>query len=283
MKLVYLISINGTIIYFITTIKPRHCLSQGILERISKILGDTSNGLTGSEISYFLQQCEIYDVTPKMTKWKRLYNAFASVQNTNRCSNKILKFVQTVLNPVRFTDNQMFEIKRKSINECLSYVGYELQLNGRFREVTAASTICEAQQRANDLLANLQMRNAHKEIFKYCTSELVDKNYFHAVFEACKGLFARIRQLSLVNTDGIKLVEYVFNHPVLVINSYKTKQDKDEQKGFEAILEGLCNMFRNPEAHQPKIEWPVSEQDALEILSLISYCHRRLDNTRRVE
>lgn len=30
----------------------RYCLNQGILERISKILGDTSNGLTGSEISY---------------------------------------------------------------------------------------------------------------------------------------------------------------------------------------------------------------------------------------
>lgn len=28
----------------------RYCLNQGILERISKILGDTSNGLTGSEI-----------------------------------------------------------------------------------------------------------------------------------------------------------------------------------------------------------------------------------------
>ena len=95
--------------------------------------------------------------------------------------------------------------------------------------------------------------------------------------------FARIRQLSLINTDGIRLVEYVFNHPILVINSYKSKQEKDEQKGFEAILEGLCNMFRNPEAHQPKIEWPVSEQDALEILSLISYCHRRLDNAKRVE
>lgn len=149
--------------------------------------------------------------------------------------------------------------------------------------VTTAKTISEAQQRANDLLVNLQMRNAHQEIFKYCTTELVDKNYFHAVFEACKGLFARIRQLSLINTDGIRLVEYVFNHPILVINSYKSKQEKDEQKGFEAILEGLCNMFRNPEAHQPKIEWPVSEQDALEILSLISYCHRRLDNAKRVE
>lgn len=39
----------------------RYCLNQGILERISKILGDTSNGLTGSEISYFLQQCNIKD------------------------------------------------------------------------------------------------------------------------------------------------------------------------------------------------------------------------------
>lgn len=266
-----------------TVMELRYCLNQGILERISKILGDTSNGLTGSEISYFLQQCNIKDVTPEITKWKRLYSALASVQNFDKCSNKILRFIQIVLNPARFTDNQIFETKRKAINECLSYVGYELQSNGRFRVVTTAKTISEAQQRANDLLVNLQMRNAHQEIFKYCTTELVDKNYFHAVFEACKGLFARIRQLSLINTDGIRLVEYVFNHPILVINSYKSKQEKDEQKGFEAILEGLCNMFRNPEAHQPKIEWPVSEQDALEILSLISYCHRRLDNAKRVE
>ena len=281
MKLVCSTFIDNT--YILTVMELRYCLNQGILERISKILGDTSNGLTGSEISYFLQQCNIKDVTPEITKWKRLYSALASVQNFDKCSNKILRFIQIVLNPARFTDNQIFETKRKAINECLSYVGYELQSNGRFRVVTTAKTISEAQQRANDLLVNLQMRNAHQEIFKYCTTELVDKNYFHAVFEACKGLFARIRQLSLINTDGIRLVEYVFNHPILVISSYKSKQEKDEQKGFEAILEGLCNMFRNPEAHQPKIEWPVSEQDALEILSLISYCHRRLDNAKRVE
>lgn len=262
--------------------ESRRCLNQGIIERISKILGDTSDGLSGSEIAYFLQQCEIKDVAPNITKWKRLYSAFASVQNADRCSNKILKFIQTVLHPSRFIDRHSFEIKRIAINESLSYVGYALQPNGHFIEVTVASTITEAQQRANDLLANLKLRNAHQDIFKYCTAELVDKNYFHAVFEACKGLFARIRQLSLINTDGIQLVQYVFNHPILIINSYQSKQEKDEQKGFEAILEGICNMFRNPESHQPKIEWPVSEQDALEILSLISYCHRRLDKAQRV-
>lgn len=258
------------------------CLNQGVIERISKILGDTNVELTGAEISYFLQQCNINDVTPGITKWKRLYSAFANIQNLERSPSKILQFIKTVLHPSRFTDEKVFELKRSAVNEALSYVGYQLQSNGSLIKVVAANTISEAQQRANGLLATLKERNAHKEIFKYCTAELVDKNYFHAVFEACKGLFERIRQLSLINTDGIPLIQYVFNHPVLIINSYTTRQEKDEQKGFEAILEGVCNMFRNPEAHQPKIEWPISEQDALEILSLISYCHRRLDNAQRI-
>lgn len=261
--------------------EQRRCLSQGVLERISKILGDTATGLTGSEITYFLQQCNITDVAPDITKWKRLYSALADNQNKTYCSNYILKFVQTVLNPTRYTDKNEFESKRNAVNEALSYVGYELQSNGRFKEIIKATTISEAQQRANSLLETLKCRGAHSEIFN-CTAELVDKNYFHAVFEACKGLFERIRTLSCINTDSTELVQYVFNHPVLVINAYQTKQEKDEQKGFEAILEGICKMFRNPEAHQPKIEWPVSEQDALEILSLISYCHRRLDNARKI-
>lgn len=260
----------------------RKCLSQGVLERIAKIIGDTTDGLKGSEIAYFLSNCGMIDSAPTMTKWKRLYNAFVMNQNSQQCSNSILKFIQTAVHPTRYTDESEFESKRRLINEALAYSGYELQPNGRFKEVTQANTISEAQQRANSLLETLKCRETHHEIFKYCTAELVDKNYFHAVFEACKGLFQRIRTLSYIHTDGTELVQYVFNHPVLVINDYQTKQEKDEQKGFEAILEGICKMFRNPEAHQPKIEWPVSEQDALEILSLLSYCHRRLDNARRL-
>lgn len=261
---------------------PIRCLNQGILERISKVIGDTETGLSGRDIAYFLSLCNIVDVSPGITKWQRLYNALVNVQNEEKCSNSILKFIQTVLHPTRFVDLNIFEEKRKAVNEALSYAGYELLQNGKFRMVKTATTISEAQQRANDLLSNLKTRNAHQEVFRYCKAELVDRNYFHAVFEACKGLFARIRLLSHIESDGIPLIQYVFNHPVLIINPYETKQHKDEQKGFEAILEGLCNMFRNPEAHQPKIEWPISEQDALEILSLISYCHRRLDSAKRV-
>jgi uncharacterized protein (TIGR02391 family) len=261
---------------------PRKCLSSQQLERIAKIIGDTNEGLTGSQIGHALTQYGLKDVDPTNTKWKRLFNAFADYQEQNKCSNYILLFLQNVVNPQSYSDANKFEETRLQINEILSYAGYELQPNGKYHEIKEANTITEAQSRANKLLADLKARNAHSDIFKYCTAELVDKNYFHAVFEACKGLFERIRQLSFMQADGVKLVSYVFNHPVLIINEYKTQQQKDEQKGFEAILEGICKMFRNPEAHCPKIEWPMEEQDALEILSLISYCHRRLDKAQRV-
>lgn len=44
------------------------------------------------------------------------------------------------------------------------------------------------------------------------------------------------------------------------------------------LLKGLFGMFRNTTAHAPKITWRIEEQDALDILSLISLVHRRLDN-----
>lgn len=257
-------------------------LPQGVLEAISKTLGDTSDGLKGSEIKYFLEQSKITDVNPEFTKWKRIYNAFVEFQNANHCSNNILTFIKNVMQPSRYKDRNIFEEKRKSINETLSYVGYELQPNGRFKHVNPANTISEAKQRVDKLIESLKHRNAHMEIFKYCTVELLDNNYFHAVFEACKGLFDRIRNMSDNEKDSTKLVQEVFGGtPLLIINSYSNKQEKDEQKGFQSILEGICYMFRNPEAHQPKIEWPLDEQDALDIFSLISYCHRRLDKAKR--
>ena len=42
-------------------------------------------------------------------------------------------------------------------------------------------------------------------------------------------------------------------------------------------------MFRNTEAHEPKINWNIDKQDALEILGIISYCHRRLDNSQKIK
>ena len=51
---------------------------------------------------------------------------------------------------------------------------------------------------------------------------------------------------------------------------------------YAAAAINQYGMFRNPEAHEPKVLWNIEEQDALEILGIISYCHRRLDNAQRI-
>lgn len=48
----------------------RKCLSPQQLERIAKIIGDTNEGLTGSQIGHALAQYGLKDVDPTNTKWK---------------------------------------------------------------------------------------------------------------------------------------------------------------------------------------------------------------------
>lgn len=265
------------------TIK-RACLTHAVLEGISKILGNTDSGLIGSEIQHLLAQCKIEDISPSSTKWKRLFDAFAIDQNKNKCSNNILNFISYALAPAKYVNRpEAFEEKKNLINQQLSFIGYKFNDSGNFSEIKQANTISDAQTKATNLKIKLEQRNAHNDIFKYCKAELLANNYFHSVFEANKGLFQRIRDLSSRNEDGSNLIEYVFSSaPVLIINNYQSKSELDEHKGFCNILKGLCGMFRNPEAHEPKISWEITEQDALEILSMISYCHRRLDNAQRI-
>ncbi|MGL6196272.1 MAG: TIGR02391 family protein [Thermoguttaceae bacterium] len=263
----------------------RKCLSPAILEEISKILGDTAAGITGSEIGRFLQQGKIVDVSPEMTKYKRLYNAFATEQNQSQQSNKILCFIQLVMQPARYVDNPaLFNARRQSLNRQLSFAGYELLETGKFTEVEAATTISDARQRAELLKNTLQTRGTHHSIFHYCKEELLKENYFHAIFEAVKGLFHRIRELSGVSKDGTSLIEEVFRqkNPILIINNFQTDSEKNEHNGFRSMLIGLVGVIRNPSAHELKIYWELPEQDALDLFGLLSYCNRRLDKAQKI-
>ena len=58
-----------------------NCFTQAQLQAIAEALGDTDDGLTGSEIAHLLTTCGISDVDPTLTKRHRLYNAFAQDQN----------------------------------------------------------------------------------------------------------------------------------------------------------------------------------------------------------
>jgi len=68
--------------------------------------------------------------------------------------------------------------------------------------------------------------------------------------------------------------------PKLRINALVSASEQSEQRGFTNLLKGLFGTFRNPTAHAPRIAWPMTEEDALDLFSLCSYVHRRIDSAR---
>jgi hypothetical protein len=69
--------------------------------------------------------------------------------------------------------------------------------------------------------------------------------------------------------------------PYLAFNSLQTETHKSEQRGLMNLFVGMFGTFRNVTAHGEKLTWDVTEQDALDLLTLVSMLHRRLDASIR--
>jgi uncharacterized protein (TIGR02391 family) len=249
---------------------------EGQVEAIAKVMGECGSG---TDISRVLNDRGFIDYSGESTKWRRLYSIFMESQKKHACANKVIDFIQALLTPSRFAGkSEIFEERRHELNAVLSFSGLELGKDGKMRNCKVAHTLDEAEQRAQTIRDKFKGRSIHPEVFKYCRPELLQENFFHAVFEASKGLAQRIRDMSGVQADGAALVDQVLSieKPVLAINSLQTETERSEHKGFAALLKGCFGAVRNPLAHEPKILWE-GEDDAADYLSLISLLHRKLD------
>jgi len=256
------------------------CFTQSQLESISQILAATNSGLTGSEIARLLQRAKIEDVDPSNTKWKRLCNALGSRQNNDRTGDRTLAFIALAMDPVRYQgDHEMFRARLTDLNVVLAFYGLQLGEDGKYRRTAQATTLTEAEQRASTLRAALRQRDVHQDVLRYCRAELLEHDCFHAVLEATKSVAEKIRQRTGLQSDGATLVDEALggDPPMLRINQLATETQRSEQRGFVNLAKGLFGTFRNPTAHAPRIEWPLSEQDALDLFCLASYIHRRID------
>ena len=224
---------------------------------------------------------EVADTSPGMTKWKRLLNALAGAQNRHQVGNHLIMFINRAMNPVNYArDPGTFAWRRDELNVVLAFSGFHVRDNGKVGHADKATTLDAARARAGRLKAALESRAVH---VNYCRAELLDENYFHAVFEATKGVAERIRILPSLTGDGADLVNKAFagKQPALVLGPLTTESEKSEQRGFANLLIGLFGAIRNPLAHAPKTNWPMSEQDALDILTLASLIHRKLDRAQK--
>jgi uncharacterized protein (TIGR02391 family) len=260
-------------------------LSDNQLEAVCLVLGDTATGLTGTQIGTLLARCGIDDPLPGITKRKRLFEALHAKQKHDTCANNVLAFIQTAMDPARFVGNaESFGTIRDRLNEALAFSGFQLGEDGKLKAVTQAQTLTQAQERAGRLKAELTRRKVHSDVLQFCRAELLQENYFHAVFEATKSVAEKIRAKTGLTGDGAEIVDRAFGigAPMLAINTLRSETEQSEQKGFANLLRGMFGTFRNVTAHAPRIIWPISEQDALDLLSLVSYLHRRLDAAPQV-
>lgn len=257
------------------------------LQAICDVLADTSTGLTGAEIARLLGDCQIADPEPTITKRHRLFVALHQKQVSDRAGNSVVQFILKAMSPVRYIGaRDHFETKRAELNAALAFSGLLLEEDGRMKRVAVARTISEAEARANGLRRALVERRVHQDVLQFCRAELLQDNYFHAVFEAAKSVAAKIRQLTGLTSDGAKLVDEAFapvsaGYPRLVFNSMTTDSERSEHTGLMNLMKGVFGAFRNPAAHAPKIFWRVNEQDALDVLTTLSLIHRRLDGAVR--
>jgi len=250
---------------------------EGQIESLARVLGECGSG---TDISRVLNDRGLVDGSGESTKWRRLYRIFCESQQQHQCANIILDFIRSYLTPARFVGrSDEFEAHRNELNQTLAFSGLEYGKDGAFHQREAVETLDEAERRFRTIQAKFRGRRIHPEVTKYCRTELLQDNYFHAVFEASKGLAQRIRDKSGVQKDGAALVDAVFSvdHPVLALNSLRTETERSEQKGFAMLIKGCFGAVRNPLAHEPKILWD-GEDDAADYLSLISLLHRKLDD-----
>ncbi|MFL5897640.1 MAG: TIGR02391 family protein [Solirubrobacterales bacterium] len=176
---------------------------------------------------------------------------------------------------------EAFDYWRTPINEALAFSGLMVSEKGEIRRLPkAASTLSEARIRANRFREALRARGVHHLVIAGCAAEIEDENYFHAVFETTKGLADRLRSLSGLNEDGTTLVDRALGRsgsfPIVAMNRLESRTDQSEHDDTE-MLRGLFGAFRNTTAHRPKVAWPISEADALDMMSIASLLHRRLD------
>ncbi len=121
----------------------------------------------------------------------------------------------------------------------------------------------------------------HPEIIKHCRKLYMEGNYFHAVFEAAKVYNSLVKSKTGSTKDGKSLMLDAWSPDkgLLKISSSTTETDTNFQDGIKFLSAGLMSAIRNPTAHEPALNWPIDEQDATDILSLVSFLLRQYNKT----
>lgn len=130
-----------------------------------------------------------------------------------------------------------------------------------------------------DLLDLFSARQFHPTVSQHSKKLFLQGNFFHAVFEAAKVYNVGVKKKAQSGKDGEPLMLDVLSAEkgVLKVTACVSETDRNVQDGVKFLSAGLMRAIRNPTAHEPALDWPIQKEDALDVLSFISFLFRQLD------
>lgn len=251
--------------------------SLSALEQLAKIIGDR---YSGSQLTEFFRKAGYPDIRHDgSTKWRFVYSELDKLQSQTSGAHYVAKIVQQLCDPQEFFGNpEGHAACVGEVNEILGFYGLAVDRNdGRIRRAAHDSTL---RQRESQARKEFDDRDLHHEVKRHAQSLFVEGRHFHAVFECCKALDKHVSEKSGIGKHGFELMSAALSiKGPLKLNKQTTETERNEQEGLMHLCMGLMSAIRNPESHEPELDWPTSKQDALDMLSLISFLYRRVDAT----
>jgi uncharacterized protein (TIGR02391 family) len=254
-------------------IKP---FSLSALERIAKIIGER---YTGSEITELFRKAGFPHIQHDgSTKWRFVYAALEELQKQSYGPYNVAKVIEKLCDPQEyFGQAEYHKGIVEEVNEILTFYGLEVSpKTGKITVKPSISPVLRSQRsKAEEVFDS---RSFHPQALTHARPLFIEGKNFHAVFECCKAFEKYVREKSRINKHGAELTGAALSlKGSLKINTQRTETERNEQEGVMHLCMGLMRAVRNPEAHEPELDWPITQEDALNILSLISFLWQKID------
>jgi len=262
------------------------------LTMICDALTELDSMVTDGELGALLVGSGVKDIFPNSTRHRRVLSALSAQQDRDGNSDSVATFLRrTAFHIQKRRGEEAFQKFKDKMCEVLTFAGYQMDSDGNLVTQDAGRMFyasADAERRAQSLNQAVKARRLHPDLLIAVRPEYMSESgYFRVLLEADRLLLEKLKARSGVGADGPAVAEQALAFPwqgvpVLTINAFATEIDRAEQFSFMCMLKALFLMFQDEATGNFRTPWKMSLEDALDLLALISFFHRKIDLARRL-
>lgn len=248
------------------------------LEEAARALGEI---YTGSQLPRFLRDSGLpTEFVPEMvegSKWTWVLNIFDTLQEGGSEARRALRtFIGGWLEG-RHGMPASNDVKKRIV----SFLGQEGWHVRDGRLVVGDKTV-DAAGLLTPLGRDVRLAALHPNV-REAANRYVDGHMEVAIFESFKALTNRVKMMTGIDLDGVKLMSKVFSdsQPLIAFADMSTQTGKDIQAGLRFLFMGAVQAIRNPDAHEAFKS--LDQEEGMEALAFASMLMRRLDQAELIK